>query len=247
MAKFVEKCEVASWALIGDLVGSRDLAGGERAALQDELRGALVELGSVDGAFLAAPAITGGDEFEALAAEPGPLIDVLLGVDDALQGRSSVRFGIGCGALSTPIGAADRPRVGELDGPCFHAARRAIDRTRELGSWLALEGPGGPLDPGLESLAELIGIERRSWTDKQAKTVTLARTHKQQDVARALAVAPSVISERLKATHFDALMRAEGALRAGLRWHADRADGPGPPPGRGDASADGRGAQERPR
>ena len=215
MAEFGQKHEVDGpwWALIGDLVDSRGLGPAARAEAQERLAGALAE---ANGALevTADLAITAGDEFEGLSPAPGALVDAAVLVSDALHGLAGVRFGLGRGRLATPLtpGAA----VGSLDGPCFHAARQGVDRARELGLWIALEGEDGPLDDGLESLAELLGIERASWTEKQAVTVRLAREHLQLEVAEQQGVSPSVISERLKATHFEAVMRAEAALKAGL-------------------------------
>jgi len=215
VAEFGQKHEVegGAWALIGDLVDSRGLEAPARAEAQERLAAALADANG--GLDLAADlAITAGDEFEGLAPAPAALVDAAVLVSDALHGLAGVRFGLGFGPLATPL--APRAAVGSLDGPCFHAARRGVDRARELGLWIALEAEDGPLDDGLESLAELLGIERASWTEKQAVTVRLAREHLQLEVAERQGVSPSVISERLKATHFEAVMRAEAALKAGL-------------------------------
>ena len=210
MAQFGSETELV--ALIGDIVGSRDLA--DRAGVQDRLstcvdglRGALPP-----GAVVGGPLLTAGDEVQLLLSPAGApaAVAAMRLLDDAVRpGRMT--FGLGWGGLSTPLlPDSDAVDIGRLDGPCFHAARAALEKARDQGRWAATGGwptaDGGPI---LDGLLALLGQQRAGWTAKQTQTVAAARGRLQKDVAEELGVQPSVVSERLKAAGFDACMAGE--------------------------------------
>lgn len=220
MARFAEIAESDHVAVIGDLVASRELP--ERADVQDVLRQELAVWSRRLARATVAPfAITAGDEFEGLFDDPAPVFEFVRELTDALgshpSGPVELRFGIGRGTLATPVpDERRRRRVGELDGPAFHAARDALVRAERDGMWIAVEGWGEAEDAVLEALARMLGVVRGEWTRRQAETVAAARDAAQKDVARAFGVSPSVVSESLKAAHFTDCLAAERALALGL-------------------------------
>ena len=208
------------FALTADVVGSREVE--DRDGLQRALRSAIEEVRAGGDApqLVAGPDLAHGDEVQVLARDPATAFRVLRRLADAIH-PVQLGFGLGFGHLATAL-ESPPPPVGELDGPCLHRAREALERARDDGRWGAVEGiADADLALVAEGLIALLGAVRRGWTDKQAATVAAVRTGRyQKDVAADLGVAPSVISERLKAANWDAVQWGERALEA-LLDHAD--------------------------
>jgi hypothetical protein len=200
-------------ALIGDIVGSRDVR--DRAGLQARMRSLLEALNGRLSAALAAPfAFTGGDEFQGLLRDPGAAVDVLVASWDALH-PDRAAFGIGLGGLTVPLGG----EVGSLDGPCFHRAREALDRASAQRRWCLASGLWSPAEEAVNALFRLQQEVREGWTETQRRYAREARAALRKDVAATFGVRPSVVSESLKAASFDAVLEAELAARS-LLWAA---------------------------
>jgi len=200
-------------ALIGDVRGSR--AHPDRAALQRRLKEAL-ETANREHTPSVPLAITAGDEFQGLLApeRAGLAVDLLVELGERLH-PVELAFGLGWGTLATPRGATTS--VSELDGPCFHRARNALDRAKTDSTWAALEGFGPALDGLVTGTFGLMAVIRGGWTGKQAVYVRDARhAERYKDVAERHSVVPSVITESLQSAHFKALLRAEDGLRLAL-------------------------------
>ncbi|HEY6809011.1 MAG TPA: SatD family protein [Gemmatimonadales bacterium] len=156
-------------AVIADVTASRTLLPARRARLQAELRRALPELNRRYAPWLAAPfGITLGDELQVLLRDGAGLW--LLAHD--LRARvPAVEWVVaaGRGPLSTPV------RKGltapELDGPCFHLARRTLERAKAERLILACAGFPPALDPLLHFYAALYW----SWTSRQRTVATAWR------------------------------------------------------------------------
>jgi len=203
-------------AIIGDLAGSREVS--DRGALQRELKHALkliAERKSFGPVRAAGPEITAGDEFQVLLhAEqkltPGAVaMSYLVELTEDLPVQCL--FGIGLGTLATPL----KSPIGELDGPCFHRAREAVEQAKREGRWAVLAGAPA-VEAGIaNSILRLTGSIRGSWTERQKEIIRVRRkTPLQKDVARKLKVSPSVISEALSAARHDAILEADAAIAA---------------------------------
>src|ERR1051325_1089152 len=127
-------------ALIADAVHSRALPAARRARLQSALRAALKDLNTRYRRFLAARfAVTLGDELECLLKSAEPVWEIA----HQLRFRfPEVEWVVACGRgpIATPL-AATAP---EGDGPCFHAARAALERGKAQGLLLGLDPPPAP-------------------------------------------------------------------------------------------------------
>lgn len=213
--------ELKHTALIGDLVDSRSHP--DRAAIQKALLAEL-DLLNQAGGIVAALELTAGDEIQGLfdARAGSSLVRVMTSLTDRLFGlefEQRIRFGIGFGALQTDLlPSAESPRVSLLDGPCFHAAREALDDARSGGQWAQAQGFGTRESALLSSHMELLGEIRQGWTQNQAHTTLLARRHgaphergAQKQAAVDAGVSPSVVSQSLKAARFEAVVRGEAA------------------------------------
>lgn len=214
-------------AVIGDVVASRQLP--DRAAVQEALAACVDGLAQVlpPGACAAPPALVSGDEIQLLLhlSEAAVAVEALRRIDDSI-GVHRLAFGLGWGALSTPLPRSKTIDVARLDGACFHAARSALERAQAQGRWAAAEGTRNSADAlVLDGIFALLGHQRAGWTEKQAATVVAARGRLQKDVAADLGVQPSVVSERLKAAGFDAYSAGEHSAELVLRRIAGLVDG----------------------
>ena len=152
------------FALIGDVVASRALAAPARTALQAELRAALPDLNRTWRRALAARfAITLGDELQCLLKSPEAVWDVAHAVRVRLP---AVDWVIACGR--GPLATRLHPGVAapELDGPCFHAARGALERAKRERLVFAF---GGFDDPALDALARYYSALYWNWTRRQRR------------------------------------------------------------------------------
>jgi SatD family (SatD) len=178
-------------ALIADVVASRRLPAKARGSLQTGLRAAVRELNSrYRRRFVARCALTLGDELQALL----PDATLVWELSHDLRHRfPAVDWIVACGrgALTTPL----RPGASapELDGPCFHAARAALEHAKRHRIVLAFEG----FDPRLMACAAYYSALYWGWTRRQRALATAQRAQRGVGVdalARQLVVGPSAIS-----------------------------------------------------
>ncbi len=207
MAELAQKNQPAYLALIGDIRGSRALP--DRSAAQEHLREALARVEDELGSRLAARfAITLGDEFQGLVADPAAGLAVAVACTEAAA-PLRLRFGLGWGPLTTEL----LPEAIGMDGPCFHRAREAIARAKQEEAWIAAAGFGEREDATLNALLDLLGSVRARWTDKQARIVALRRRRSvQRELARELGLDPSTVSKRLKSAMYGPVTGAERAV-----------------------------------
>lgn len=204
------KYDELSWgALIGDVVGSRELE--DRAGFQARLQGELLRLNRQLGpAHLASPlALTAGDELQGLFHRYSSMVIVLRELSERLHPVRIVH-GMGFGPLSIPPG----PQVALLDGPCFHAAREALERSRREDRWATVKGLGDPEDRVVGALLQLVDGLRAGWTAKQNRYAAASRDRLQKEVAAMFDVSPSVVSESLRSARAQAVAEGEEAAIA---------------------------------
>lgn len=208
--------DVASAALIGDLVGSRAVA--DRPALHARLTAALADVN----ADLDPPTplrVTLGDEFQGVFATVGDAVAASLRLRLALLPAQDVRHGIGWGDVAV-LDAA--PRV--EDGPAWWAARDAIHaveqaqrhaatRSRRTAYRLAA-GADGP-DPRPVEAALLLRDEMVGGLSPRSVSVLrgLLGGSTQRQVAEELGISASAVSQRVRADGLAALMAADDCLR----------------------------------
>ena len=178
-------------AFIADVVASRALTDRARAALQRDIAAAAREFNARYRKHLAARcAVTLGDELQGLFTSAAPAWDV----SHQLRLRiPTVEWIVayGRGALAMPLRrGASAP---ELDGPCFHAARSALDHAKRTGLVLTFGG----FDPPLTACATYYSALYRGWTRRQRAVATAQRARSEarlEELARLLHVGPSAVS-----------------------------------------------------
>ena len=180
-------------AFIADVVASRARTPRARAALQQRLRALAREVNTRFPKDLAARcAVTLGDELQALFTSAAPVWqaahELRLRVPD-------VEWVVACGKgdLTTPLHrGATAP---ELDGPCFHAARAALDAAKAEAQVFAFGG----FDSSVDGYARYYSALYRGWSAGQRRLATAQRARpeaKLKELARLLGVEPTSISHR---------------------------------------------------
>src|SRR2546423_7629041 len=148
-----------------------------RARLQTDARAAAQQLNRrYARAPAARSAVTLGDELQCLLAGPEPLWEIAHQIRARLPAVDWI-VACGLGAISTPLA----PTAPEIDGPCFHQARAALDRAKRL----RLVFTFGGFPSGVDPLADYYGALYWSWTPRQRRTATLLRLGDQVAAAAA--------------------------------------------------------------
>jgi len=151
-------------ALLCDAVASRRLAPRARARLQEELRSSLPELNRTWRSHLVGRfAITGGDQLECLLDGPHLVWEIAHGVRSKFP---DVDWVIACGRGGLTTLPHPRATAPELDGPCFHAARAALESAKAKRLVFAFGGFG----PRVDALAAYYSALFWSWTPRQRRS-----------------------------------------------------------------------------
>jgi hypothetical protein len=173
-------------AIIGDAVASRQLPARRRQWLQRQLRAVLVEANRRWRRGVAARfAVTLGDQFEGLLTGPERLWEVLHWLRSELTGAEWV-LACGRGRIRTAL-ARTAP---EVDGPCFHLARAALEEGKRQRLVLAFGG----FDPVVTALGHYYSALYWSWTARQREVATQLRVVDGDRPWDRLRVTPSAIS-----------------------------------------------------
>jgi len=193
-------------ACIADATASRLLPPRARSRLQAAIRAALPELNRRYRHALAARfAVTLGDELECLLTSAAAVWDI---AHDIRARFPAVPWVVACGrgAISTPL-ARTAP---EVDGPCFHAARAAMERAKRHRLVFAFGG----FPPGLEPLASYYSALYWSWTPRQRLAATLLRLGSAAAAAARLKVDRSAISHLARRTAWPLVAAGDKMFRA---------------------------------
>lgn len=190
-------------AIIGDVVGSRDLH--DRGEVQQQLRMGISKVNKEFSTSIASDFIlTIGDEFQGLL-ESVDAIPQLLAVLRSQIHPVEQRIGIGIGGLHTEL----EPVAIGMDGPCFHRARSAIERAKAFGTYLEVETKG--VDEAFRIYALLYSGFRGQWTPRQRQVFDLSLSgYAGKTIARQLAITPSAVSQHLGAAGANIVFDATG-------------------------------------
>lgn len=204
-------------AVIGDLVASREMDPSRRNDLQGKLT-TLFDSGrsEMTTGMASRPLMTLGDEFQVLYTSDAEGAEGALAFLTAVleQARpAEVRIGIGIGPLSTAL----RELALGIDGPCFHRARGALEKSRRKGMPCLLDSGGGPVDGMWSMLASYALRQRHSWSDLQREAIELyKRAGAWNKVAGQLAISNAAVTLRHQAAGWSMYTMAWNALKAGL-------------------------------
>lgn len=204
--------------VIGDLVGSRSSQ--DRADLHQRLGRALAEVND-ELTPLRGLWVTAGDEYQGTFATVAEAVRATLLVRVRLWPVHDVRHGIGWGATSVLDDA------GIEDGPGWWAARAAIDAAEHAAEtpaqrWLrtayvVADGAQGGPDPAFVNAGLVLRDERVSGLSERSVSVLrgLLSHETQRDLAEALGISASAVSQRVRADGLAAIVAAHDLLAPG--------------------------------
>lgn len=196
-------------AVIGDIRGSRELA--DRSEVQREFKQVVNSLNDElpDSAIASQFTVTTGDEFQVLLTDAADAVDAVVSISDRFH-PVRLRFGIGVGALETPLNP--NQAIG-MDGPCFHRARAAIEAAEDAAAWVRVDGWASQLVAHVNSMFDLVQCVREDWTDRQAQFARALKAEgTQKRVVERFDVSKSTVSESLSAGHVQEVRNAETSL-----------------------------------
>lgn len=198
--------------LIGDVVASR--RAGDRTALHGRLT-ALLERVNAECAPTTPLRITVGDEFQGAFETVGQALQASLRLRIGLLPDHDVRHGLGWGEVTV---LQEQPRV--EDGPGWWAAREAIHDVQAAQERAASRYRRTVFRPAPETagpdphLVEAVLVLRDSaiggLTERSLSILRgLLEGHTQRDLAEALGISPSAVSQRVRADGLAALVASD--------------------------------------
>jgi len=218
-------------ALIGDIIGSRKIS--DRRTVQDILRILLDRINrDYQGCIACDFMITDGDEFRGLLKNPYSLIDI---IEDLRKAMHPVRIRFAAGVGEVPAGLQREAYA--MDGPAFHAARRAMEdikkgeksyQNRAGGISIAAEDrlPGfdGRLANALLSACAL--IESRWTRSQREKIYALSSGATQREAAKILGISQPSVQKALEQSGYYTYKGAMDDLRSSLShaWKSQYGD-----------------------
>jgi SatD family (SatD) len=198
-------------AIIVDMVKSRDLSGKERPGVQERFQALVKHLNKHYAQHILSEfVITLGDEFQGLMRSGDCVPRIIWDLEDNFPDRA-LRSGIGFGPLYTPA-----PKLAiNVDGPCLHKARSAIEKAKRDSLLGGVFDGFGALDTILNGLARLLWFHRSSLTEQQRAIFRLLRDGATQlEVANTLQAFPQVVSKQVKAAGWQPYLEGESAWGA---------------------------------
>ena len=201
--------------LIGDVVASRSAP--DRADLHGRLTG-LLDAVNATCRPVTPLRITVGDEFQGTFGSVGLALQASLRLRVALLPDHDMRHGIGWGEVDL---LQEEPRV--EDGPGWWAARDAIHEVQQAQEHAAsrfrstayclAEGATGP-DPDAVGAALVMTDAVVSGLSERAVSVLrgLLSGHTQREIAEALDISPSAVSQRVRSDGLAAVVAADERL-----------------------------------
>lgn len=213
------------YAVIGDIVHSKDINHAVRNDVQKKLKMILDGINKQFGKDIAAKFIvTIGDEFQGLINNPM----VVLSIVDTIRYKMYpviIRFGIGIGGIDTEI---NKEMALGANGPAYHNARNMVDHIKLLEK--------GKLSPSANILfmsswkehnniislmnnnLQLCAFIESKWTDKQRDLVErmFLGGKNQTEAAAELGIAQSSVQRRLKSAGYYDYMYARDIISVTL-------------------------------
>jgi hypothetical protein len=199
-------------AVLADAIGSRALAPQARARLQAHLHAGLKDLNRRRAwrpAIAAGFAIARGDEIEGLLRDANLVWEIA----HWLRGTfADVDWIIAC--ARGPISTALAPTALEVDGPCFHAARAALEEAKQRRQVFTFRG----FPPAVDALAAYYSALYWSWTPRQRRQASELRLQDAAalEIGNRLSVHPTAISHMKRRMAWPLVAEGDRMFRAAI-------------------------------
>jgi hypothetical protein len=198
-------------AVLVDAIASRDLPPQARARLQAQLHTGLSDLNKRRAwrpAIAAGFAITRGDEIEGLLRDAARVWDIAHWLRHTF---GDVDWIVAC--ARGPISTALAKTALEVDGPCFHAARAALDEAKSRRQVFTFRG----FPPALDALAAYYSALYWSWTPRQRRQASELRLRDAAVETRdRLTVHPTAISHMKRRMAWPLVAEGDRMFRAAI-------------------------------
>ncbi|MFA6540793.1 MAG: SatD family protein [Bacteroidota bacterium] len=198
-------------AVIGDINKSRSLQ--RRNKVQEKFKDAVVIINKEFNDDIASKfLVTLGDEFQGLLTGPSKSFQLVQRFRD-LMDPVPFSFGIGIGALSTPLNIKEA--IG-MDGECFHRARLALVRAKKAKQEIFFDFEDDALTM-VNALAAMLYRQKQLLSPSQKKILRLRNEGLNQLlIARRLRITKQAVSKTLKKVPIAEIEEMDRALNVYL-------------------------------
>lgn len=220
-------------AIIGDIVNSKKIVGEHRKQLQNRLEATLDNVNQLYQDYIVSDfLITLGDEFQGLLRPNAPLYEIIsrfvedINVNRYKEKFVEVRFGIGLGRILTDI---KKVALG-MDGPAFHYARNALERSHEIkGHAIVFRAEPSTIieqdETTINALLGLLAVSRKFWIHKASKfndfLPYLRENKNQKDIANLLNCTQPLVSKQVASAYWNEIKELELTVDALIRSYLD--------------------------
>jgi hypothetical protein len=196
--------------VLADAIASRDLPPKARARLQAQLHAGIRDLNKRRAwrpAIAAGFAITRGDEIEGLLRDASLVWDIAHWLRHTF---ADVDWIVAC--ARGPISTALAETALEVDGPCFHAARAALDEAKGRRQVFTFRG----FPPTLDALAAYYSALYWSWTPRQRRQASVLRLDEGGFQVERVNVHPTAISHMKRRMAWPLVADGDRMFRAAI-------------------------------
>jgi hypothetical protein len=195
--------------LIGDVIASRDSQ--DRKDLQVRLKTVVTKLNRRKPEPVSPYTLTLGDEFQAVFDTADHVFDDIVQVMQALH-PDRLRVSLGLGAITTDL---NPDQALGMDGPAFYRAREGIERLKDSGDLLYLNGLPGQYALLAEGSLRLLSQRIQKWeANRFAILHGLLAGDRVKSIAAALGVSEQAVYKNIHSGGLEAVIQVLSALTA---------------------------------
>jgi hypothetical protein len=198
---------MAYLVLIGDLIASRHSP--DRKGLQNRLKALMKQLNDRTPKPMSPYTLTLGDEFQAVFDKADWVFVDIVQIMEALR-PDQVRFSLGLGNITTELNI---DQAMGMDGPAFYRAREGINRLKDSGDLLHLDGIPDSWAPLAEGTLRLLSQRIQKWeVNRLAILHGLLVGHSVKAIAENLGVTEQAVYKNIRSGGLEAVIQVLSAL-----------------------------------
>ncbi|MBA7648000.1 hypothetical protein ES703_55779 [subsurface metagenome] len=200
-------------AISGDVVASTEIR--ERENFQQQFLKVIEEVNKNFGEDIAVPfSFTRGDEVQGLTSSLAVSLDIAMFFSKKLYPQK-LRFGIGCGGLSTQI----HQTTARMDGDCFHFSRGALEEASKRKKCIVWKTGSEWLDTAINTMNMLIETIQKDWKEYYFRRFWLYQEYGNiKRVSEIEGITKQAVAKSLAEAHYQEVLEAQKKLRNTLRF-----------------------------